>query len=394
MQTWIKVAAFIFLYILFYSIFTGVITAPNEGDSLGYHIPIAQTVLTGEFLHPHYKFLYEHKYAWDRMYFPAASELILALFIFLHVPLNLYNVLAWVGLLVSGYLLAWSHKLDSRFALIFAFTICTLNTVLRWLNSQTVDIWLAVFFMLSLTLLQKPKDTIFYFVKLGFVLGMLFGTKYSGSSFAVVLLILYGFSLLKYINLQKFIGFTIPFFLLGIFWYIRNYLATGNPIYPQRFLIFKGNQFSGIQVWQAFLHYPTDTFNSLILEFRVWSLVLLIPFLYLIYVILKKNKVTNLPIKLIYLAVTNFILFLFFPSAPENNIHISNYRLAYPVFIPLILFVFIFAKVKDRVEELTTISIANMVMLPPMQIYPKLIFIYIPIAIGLFKTRIFSKFFK
>lgn len=393
MQTWIKIATLIFLYILFYSIFTGVTTLPNEGDSLSYHIPIAQTILTGEFLHPHYKLLYEHKYAWDRMYFPAASEFILALFLFSHVPLNLYNVLAWILLLISGYLLARSYKLDSKFALIFAFTVCTLNTVLRWLNAQTVDIWLAVFFMLSLTLFQKPKSTVFYFVKLGFVLGMLFGTKYSGSSFAIVLLLLYGFSLLKYINLQKFIGFIIPFILLGIFWYIRNYLATGNPIYPVG-ISYIGGQVIDIQVWQAFLYYPVDMFNSLILEFRIWSLVLLIPFLYFLYLVLTKKKVTELPKKLIYLAVINFILFLFFPSAPENNIHISNYRLAYPVFIPLILFVFIFAKVKDRIKELTTISIANMVMLPPMQIYPKLVFIYIPVAIVLFKTKILSKFFK
>ncbi len=294
MQIWIKVATFIFLYILFYSIFTGVTTVPAEGDSLSYHIPIAQTVLTGEFLHPHYKLLYEHKYAWDRMYFPAASELILALFLLFHVPLNLYNVLAWVLLLISGYLLARSYKLDSKFALIFAFTICTLNTVLRWLNSQTVDIWLAVFFMLSLALLQKPKGTIFYFVKLGFVLGMLFGTKYSGSSFAIVLLILYGFSLLKYINLQKFIGFAIPFSLLGVFWYLRNYLATGNPIFPVGVSYIRGGQVMGIQVWQSFLHYPVDMFNSLILEFRIWSSVLLVPLLYLGYIIFRKmGGVTN-----------------------------------------------------------------------------------------------------
>lgn len=393
MTTWIKVGFFIFFYIIIYFFYVGLTTRPTEGDSLMYHIPIAQSILSGEFLHPNYQLTYSDK-AWDHMYFPAASELILAVFMVLHIPLNLYNVLATVCLFITAYFVGIRWQLKNSYATLFALTLCTLPTISRWMSAQTVDIWLAVFFMWSLGLLQKPQKTLRYFVLLGIALGMLFGTKYSGSSFAVVLLLFYTKPLYKVLNFRRFISFFIPFLLFGLFWLIRNYIFEGNPIYPQKLFGLPGETFTQWYVWQAYLHYPIDMLNAMFLEFRIWSFVLLVPFIALYVYFRNRRQIRDFPIRLIFIGVINFLLYLFFPNAPESNIHISNYRLAYAAYIPLMLVVFLLAQKRNKMELLAMVSVGNMIMLPLFIFLPKLVLIYIPAALLFFRTKVFKRMTK
>lgn len=78
------VAIILFVYVLLTYALQGIATQPSEGDSLAYHIPIARTVLNGQFFHPT-----------DVLGFYLSNvEVLLAFFILLHIPLNLFNVVA------------------------------------------------------------------------------------------------------------------------------------------------------------------------------------------------------------------------------------------------------------------------------------------------------------
>ncbi len=381
-----KITFILFLYLFCYYFFIGLTTQPSEGDSLGYHIPIAKSIVNGQFLHPHYLL--------DREYFPGAAETILAIFLAFHIPLNLYNVFALGCLLFAGIYLGRQTGLEKSYALLFALTICTLQTVLRWVNAQTVDIWLAVFFMITLGLFVRPEKSLRYFFTLGIFSGLLFGTKYSGSAFALVLGLLFIGNIRRYLSVQRTLVFLIPFSLFGLFWYIRNYFVTGNPVYPQPLSFSQGTPFTKVHIWQAFVHFPLQMLNAMFLEYRIWSFALLIIPFGLFFFFYTKTKIQTLFWKVFAIGVIDLILFLFFPSAYQQNIFISNYRLGYPVFISFILFVFLFAKEKKKEETVAIIAAANMFVLPPLTLYPKLVLFYIPLALLIFRTKRWGKWFE
>src|SRR4029079_8684789 len=131
--------------------------------------------------------------------------------------------------------------LEKNLSIVFGVSIVTLYTMFRWVNTQIIDIWLVMWFMLALGFLQKPEKTLRYFLFLGISLGMLVGSKYTGPIFTLVLAIFYFMRVWKVVNIQRIIVFLIPFVFLGSLWYLRNYLIAGNPLYPQPFLFFKSD---------------------------------------------------------------------------------------------------------------------------------------------------------
>ena len=251
-----KMAIIFFLYFLVYYTFQGFITIPQKGDGLDYHIPIAKFILYGQFLNP----IVER----PQQYYPGSSEAILSVFMLFNIPLNLSNVLAWVILLFSTWYLGRIFGLKKMYALLFAITICTLNAIMRWLNAPNIDLWLSIFFILCIILLERPVKKVSYFLKLGFVFGMLIGTKYTGVFFGLVLFIFYIKSLIKYINFRNILAFIIPFSILGLFWYVRNFILMANPFYPMHVLFFKGALEFPDRVWSIFLRYPIQQINAFI----------------------------------------------------------------------------------------------------------------------------------
>lgn len=369
-----KISLIFFLYVLVSYFYAGITTRPTEGDSLAYHIPIAKSIVNGSFLHP--------KYTNDHEYFPGSFEVLLAGFILLHIPLNIYNVLAIIVLFFAAKYLGSVFGLKQDYATIFAVTICTLNTILRWATSQTVDIWLGVFFLLALALFKKPQKSLWYFLLLGISLGMLIGTKYSGPVFAALLFVLFIKSFLGNLNLRRFIVFILPVAVLGIFWYIRNYYAIGNPFYPFDTPFFKGikgNPILQFPIWKAILTNPVSMLNAFFGEYMLWAItVFLVPVVYA-YSVCKKQHVDQIK-HLLILSVCNLVVFLLLPSDTSYQIHVSQFRFAYPVFIPLILCAFILAKEYKKEEALTFLSLGNMFTVPTLGYHPKLLFFYLPVV--------------
>ena len=140
-QKWIKLLLLgAFLLLFGYFAFQAVNSIPSEYDSITYHIPLAKSILNGRIFYP-------DKLHFPNSTFPAASELILALLLFFHIPLNLFNIIAWIVLIYLLFRLGNAYKLKQS-TYIFVLSIITLPTIVRLLLTQTVDVWFAVFFVI------------------------------------------------------------------------------------------------------------------------------------------------------------------------------------------------------------------------------------------------------
>ena len=390
-KTVAKVSLFIVLYLLLYHFYVAlrIKILPWEGDSIDYHIPIAKFILNGQFFAPSAEI--------HQQYYPGASELILAAFMFLHIPLNLYNVFAWIILFFVCIKLARVFNLDYYFAMLFATTVVTLNTIVRWLLTQTIDIWLVNFFILSLVLLERPKKSILYFVWLGIFLGMFLGSKYTAIGFFIVLIAFYSNNLLRFLDLKRFAGFLVPFSILGIFWYARNYMLLGNPVYPLNFLFFQGEKLFTDNIWSVTLAHPIQMVNAFIAEYRIWSVAVVFTPIVLFYLI--RSKIANIDVikKVFLLGIINFIFYPFFPTSNQEWIMVSSLRYSYTAFILIILGFFMIAERFNKRELISYIAIGNMILLHPLTYYPKLVFMYVPFSMLLFmvlKSKKIKEIFK
>lgn len=359
----------LFIYLLIYHLFIGITTKPIEGDSIGYHIPIAKSIINqGVAVRPE-NLLH---------YYPSATEVILSLFIFFKVPLNLYNVLALVFLFLGCWKLGLVYGLKKRFSVIFAASVSTLPVIVRWIPTQVVDIWVAVFFVFSLILLQNVRKGTAYFLTLGFLMGMLLGSKYSGPFFGLGLLIFFGKNIWNNLSLKRLAAFALPVFTFGVFWYVRNWYFTGNPIYPQGFLSFKGDPgwpSNLLMVWQAIAYYPKEMLDALFSEYLIWPILILIS--------LAWGRLINN--KFVLVGIFNLVVFLFLPSFNTYNVMVSNFRFSYPAFIPLILGVFLAGAKFKKEGEVSLLALTNMVVLSQLSYHPKLLLLMLPVLLFVIK---------
>ncbi len=384
-----RIALIIFAYIILYFGLNGLTSTYREGDSINYHIPIAEAFLNGDIVNP-------ANFQAERFlkYSPGSSEAVIAGLMLLKIPINVFNVIAVIVLFGVCFFTARRFLMEKDYAIIFAGSIVTLHTMTRWINTQVVDIWIAIWFFLVLGLLEKPEKSIKYFLFLGFGAGMLIGSKYSGPLFLLVLGIFYFKKILKFINLERIIAFLIPFSLAGLTWYFRNFLVTGNPMYPQGFLMFKDGGFKilNINVWRATFLYPSgisNFINAIISEFGLWSISIFTPLLLLN----KKIRNTNY-VSLIFIGSFVFAIFLFLPSDRHYNIAVSVFRYSYPAFITFILAIFLLAKKFKKENILIIFALANMIIIPELAYRPKLIFLLLPIVFIVFYEDEVVKFIK
>lgn len=345
--------------------FSAFVTKPLLGDSTDYHIPIANSILNGQFLSiqdPTNPF----------MYYPGSSNAILSLFILFHIPLNLFGLLGWILLFFLCKKLGIYFGLSKQLSLLFATSICTSLSVVRQIPTQSVDMWIAVFFVWSIVLLEMPKRNISYFLMLGFSLGMLFGTKYSGPLFTGVLVIVYLKKTIEYLSFQRVIVFLSSFSLFGLVWYIKNAILKGNPLYPANFFIFKGQENFPSQDWMLWkipIYFPDNIpvlINGLISEYTVWSFSIIIALLYLGFSLIRKTTLT-LPLKkILTIGILVGIASLLLPIAPlykTEDFHIfSDMRYLFNLFIPFILAVFLIAQDKKLVFLVGFITLLNTII--------------------------------
>lgn len=380
------------LSILFMGLFISyfyesLISRPIEGDSIAYHIPISKSVLNGEILRP----------VFYLGYYPANAELILSLFVLLSLPLNLFNILGWLMLLLSLVKLARTYGFSIDYALVYGISICSMHGIIRWLNSQVIDIWLAVFFTLNLIIFRIFKGTELHFLLLGLSSGLLMGAKYSGPLYVLVLFAVYFKVWRQYLNLKKLIILMIPVLIFGISWYARNLILTGNPVYPQQLFWMEG--LSGwkifqIQVWKATIANPLLAMNAYIAEFMIWHIIIVIFISSWVVSLFQKNGRENKMLKLLIIGLFNLTIYLLLPTNNEYNIIVSSIRYIYPALIPLMLLVFRYCQEIKKREWLALIAVSVFGFLPQLNYRPKLLLLSIPIYFAFYYYNyILKKYF-
>ncbi len=386
-KTLSHVGIIIFLYYVVHYAYIGLINpVPAPGDSWDYHIPISKSILDGSFLHP-------SDYKVVGQYFPGSSEAINSLLIILGIPLTLSNILAVIVLFFVCFKLGLIFRMRYYWSLLFATTICTLNVFVRWYNAVSIDVWLCIFFLLGVILLEHPKKEIKYFVKLGFVLGMLIGTKYTGCIFFLLLLIVYFRSIIRYLNLKNLIAFFIPFSIFGLFWYVRNYIYLQNPFYPLPVLGFKGVNYYQVNVLDETLKQPFQMFDAVFGEYNIWILIIFLTFGFFLYIKFYKKQINIFGINRLYiLGFVNLFLYFTFPTSAEPWVMVSSLRYSYQAFIPLILCAFLLASHYKKGYLLGFLAIGSMINVVTMAYHPKLTLIYFPL--GLLVIYIFNKYEK
>lgn len=378
-----KISLFIFIILVVQFIYFGITTSIQgiyESDSIIFHIPIAQSLAKFSFMPVNLTL--------GLGYLPATAEAILSLFINLHLPLNLFNVLALVLLFVISKKVAESFGISKEMSIIYAVTVTTLQSVLRWPLTQSEDIWVVVFFLSVLYLLRNPKRSNKYFLALGICTGMLTGMKFSGLIFTVLVLIFFGKDTFKKIKFWNLSLFFIPLVVLGFSWYIRNYILVGNPIYPIGLFSIKGNPdyFSlNSSNWSIAANvfnnpsYIWKVISALFSEFFIWVFSLVLPF----YLLIKKNEDMVLK-KLSIIAVLIFIISIF--AFPAESL-VSNMRHIYPLMTILMLEAFIYFE-KRKLQIATLSLLACIFPLMNLDYHPKiLILAFIPTFYLIFINR-------
>jgi len=326
-----KVALGIWVSVVVYFVYTGITTVPSELDSIGYHIPIAESVAKGTVFKPNYISPYS--------YYPGTGEAILALFMVLHLPLNLFNVLGLVLLFWVMRELGGRGGLDEYEATILAVGMSLLPTVVRLPMTQLVDIWLAVWWGWWLLLVENPKRNILWF---GIASGLLVGTKISG-------IMLLGVGLLFFwrnIKSWKWVWVTG---IVGGFWYVRNWVVMGNPVYPLDFWMWKGHPVAKLPIVWRFLLFEKGYglfLQALVSEFLGWAVAF--------------GAIIWLRNKWIMLGIINLGLFLFMPGSPGTIV--SNCRYLIPAMMTLALGLWIEAKKHKWVETLAILAVINSAM--------------------------------
>lgn len=377
MNLFSKLILISFIYFLIYFFIFAFSYPIPDGDSLNYHIPIAKSFLNGTFINPN-----NFEGAKYLKFFPGASEGILALLLFFKVPIQLFNFLGVLFVFFMSYLLAKNLKFSYSYASVFAVSVSSFPIMFRWINMQIIDIWLLGFFVFTLYLLEKSVFSNKNVLLFGISSGMLIGSKLTGPIYLLVLLFLNFNKKIINFNIKKIIFFIIPFSLLGIFWYLRNYLIFKNPFYPQPFLFFNGEYGLRIQVWDVSFNSISglkDFLNAGFGEFGIWIFSLFFGFYILLRYLLRKSNTKS--IKYLLLGIICFIIFLFLPSDYHYHIIVSVFRYSLPAFFGFVLSLFIFAKENKKEKIIYLMTFLNLLIVPVFEYHPKIIFFLIPFAL-------------
>lgn len=217
-------------------------------DSLAYHLPTMMEWYQAGHL-PIFS-----KYLTNQIgYYPYSWELLCLLFImpfredFL---VSFPNFIAWLIFGLSIYKLSDQLQAGRIYSLAAASLALSVPAVLNNINTMHVDLPMAAFFIVSLywltLFIQSP--TLISFCLFLMTIGMLVSIKTSGILYAAIL----GFVLLVHLIMNRrkvFSGNVVRsssisaqgmvilygssllcFLLIGSFWYVKNFLATGNPL--------------------------------------------------------------------------------------------------------------------------------------------------------------------
>ncbi len=340
--------------LLFIRLFNAMLQIPLEYDSVSYHLPfIAKWLQTGNLATPYFT-----AFSSPLGYYPSNYEL---LDLWTAVPFNsdyffhLLNFPLLILLALAVYGICRNFKISRKIGVISTGLIFYMPIFLKQAGTPLVDLFFTLTFVLTIYFLQeilKNKNEPLDFLAFGLCVGLFIGTKYLGLPYATIpillLLILSCAPSQRKGKLKGLLIIIIGIFLTGSFFYLRNWLTTGNPIFPVEISLFGKQIFEGYQNVNQFIDSSAlirhlnnlpelKKFTSLLYQqvgpqiFAIF-LALILNFSILIYEIFRKNfRLIATPAILL---IANLIYFLLYLKAPYTyQQEFENIRYAMPFFI-------------------------------------------------------------
>jgi hypothetical protein len=233
----------------------------TDYDSLNYHLPVmARWYNTQSLVMEKW---HREQFFYFPEYYPYGWEILGTLFI---LPLRedfavmLPNVLAWVLLGLSVWSILMRLRLSMAYVLAGTALVLTAPVVTNLMFTVHVDLALGAFFLAALALLLAYHETrrIAAGVTAVAALALATGIKTTGLMYAVMLLFASAVvlewpwaqwirsrrSIAKLAGIALALGFGAV--VIGGGWYLRNWLETGNPLYPIRIALGNLTVFPGL----------------------------------------------------------------------------------------------------------------------------------------------------
>lgn len=236
LSRWEKVAA-LYLFAVFALTFFLSLAPPNgaDYDSLTYHLAVpAQYLRLGRVVelrfdhHSYFPFTLEMLYAWG---LAARGEVFAKLFHWLMLPL------------ACGALVAIGSRHFSRLGGLFAACLfASLPVVMVEASTAYIDIGFTAFALLSVLCFLNRQENKNWLIWSGIFCGFCLGSKYLGALvFGFLLFWMFGSSLKnRRFEPKPMASFALAAILVGGFWYLRNWIWVGNPVYPFAYGVFGG----------------------------------------------------------------------------------------------------------------------------------------------------------
>ena len=338
------------LSVCLYMLWNFSITPISEYDSLAYHLPAMATWFqTGAFPIPDQfldKQIGRYPYHWEvlctALLFPFREDFLVAF------P----NIMAWLIMGLSVYLLGIMAGASRLPGLACMALVMTVPIVIENVNTMHVDLAFAALMLAALYMMlifHRTRSRL-YFLLFFASLGMLAGIKTSGLLYGLLLLIIFSVLEVKHFAARRkqmsddrgshvysaaavAAGIFI-FFVPGGFWYLRNWIALGNPlghtmvqighisIFPGKIhpeTIFKTSLAyvfdpANAQHWSILIHQVKDQLHFSFLV--IFLLTLLYCFTLLSDSLVKRKRETVLPIILL---IVTAILYCITPYSGDNG---------------------------------------------------------------------------
>ncbi len=251
----------------FIKFLSAISSPPMEYDSLAYHLPfIVEWLKTGSLLTPYYS-----AFAGPISYYPDNYEL---LGLWSMLPFNndffadLLNFPILVLLGIVLYSVQRNFNISKKISLLTIAVIFYMPVFFHQLGTALTDLFFALNFATIIYFLQQ-----FYYVEkseknsaaifFGLSLGIFIGTKYLGLVYAIIPIIF--FLALCGKKFGALILGLASCIITGSFFYIRNFVDVGNPIFPAELKIF------GLKIFEGYLGL-TEKISSLSLNSNITNL--------------------------------------------------------------------------------------------------------------------------
>lgn len=258
---WLLVGG-IFLITLFYS----QLVPLAEIDSMGYHLPIVTQLLdTGSLWN-----VFHAAYVGPNTFFPANHEMLQAFVMVFTKSINLNYLVTLLGLLLFYQALAdltRKQKISKSLLVLSILAVASVPFLFKQFLNFQVDLFLfflfgsAVAWLFSAFLNDRSGSGRQDLAKFFLVLGLVIGTKYNGLPQSVMLIPLILAAFFHYRkSIQTIVWMPLLTLFTGGFWYIRNWIVAGNPMYP-----FQLN--AGPINFEGYKNFNSDLVGTSILDF-------------------------------------------------------------------------------------------------------------------------------